>query len=269
MGKYFADVHASHESQLQNLPHGLADTDEILACRAKPQTYENILELADALCWQLRFREAIDALTQAIALEPARMEAYRKRGPKYLDTLQFERALADYTRCEQADGVSVESRYRIGMAQYMLQNYDAATAAFAGSLAIAPQDDDMYIADVYWLVLSQLRAEKADEAQKTLKQHYRPDMYVGHHTAYEKAMRVAAGFAPMEDMLAELDAEPDDLQFAMTAYGLCVLLETHGETEKADALREKLLKRDGFWFCFSYLAAYSDRKYTVKPAAVT
>ena len=64
MGKYFADVHASHESQFQGLPHGLADTDEILACRAKPQTYENILELADALCWQLRFREAIDALTQ-------------------------------------------------------------------------------------------------------------------------------------------------------------------------------------------------------------
>ena len=115
--------------------------------------------------------------------------------------------------------MSVESRYRVGMAQYMLQNYDAATAAFAGSLAIVPQDDDMYIADVYWLVLSQLRAGKADEAQKTLQQHYRPDMYVGHHTAYEKAMRVAAGFASMEDMLSELDAEEDDLQFAMTAYG--------------------------------------------------
>ena len=183
---------------------------------------------------------------------------YRKRGPKYLDTLQFERALADYTRCEQTDGVSVESRYRVGMAQYMLQNYDAATAAFAGSLAIAPQDDDMYIADVYWLVLSQLCAEKADEAQKTLQQHYRPDMYVGHHTAYEKAMRAAAGYASM-DILAELDAEPDDLQYAMTAYGLCVLLQAHDEKEKADALREKLLKRDGFWFCFSYLAAYHDQ----------
>ena len=68
-----------------------------------------------------------------------------------------------------------------------------------------------------------------------------------------KAMRVEAGFAPMEDMLAELDAEEDDLQFAMTAYGLCVLLEAHSETEKADALRQKLLVRDGFWFCFSYL----------------
>ena len=83
------------------------------------------------MCWQLRFREAIDTLTQAVKLEPERMEAYHKRGPKYLDTLQFEQALADYTRCEQADGVSVESRYRVGMAQYMLQNYDAATAAFA------------------------------------------------------------------------------------------------------------------------------------------
>ena len=258
MGKYFADVHASHESQFQNLPHGLADTDEILACRAKPQTYETLLELADALCWQLRFREAIDALTQAAALEPERMEAYRKRGPKYLDTLQFEQALADYTRCEQADGVSVMSRYRVGMAQYMLQNYDAATAAFAGSLAIAPQDDDMYIAALYWLVLSQLRAGKPDEAQKTLQQQYRPDMYVGHHTAYEKAMRVAAGFASMEDMLAELDAEEDDLQFAMTAYGLCVLLEAHGETGKAAALQKKLLARSGFWFCFSFLAAWHD-----------
>lgn len=109
---------------------------------------------------------------------------------------------------------------------------------------------------------------KSLEALRTNKLYYRPDMYVGHHTAYEKAMRVAAGFAPMEDMLAELDAEEDDLQFAMTAYGLCVLLEAHGETEKADALRQKLLKRDGFWFCFSYLAAYSDYKYTVKPATV-
>ena len=173
--------------------------------------------------------------------------------------MQPEQALADYTRCEQADGVSVMSRYRIGMAHYLMRKYDDAIRTFTDSLAIAPQDDDMYIADVYWLVLSQLRAEKADEAQKTLKQHYRPDMYVGHHTAYEKAMRVAAGFAPMEDMLAELDAEEDDLQFAITSYGLCVLLETHGEIEKADALREKLLSRDGFWFCFSYLAAYHDQ----------
>lgn len=146
MGKYFADVHATHESQFLNCPHGLADTDEILACRKKPQTYENLLELADALCWQLRFREAIDVLSRAIALEPERMEAYRRRGPKYLDTLQFEKALDDYRRCEQSDGVSVMSRYRIGMAHYLMGEYAAAISAFSDALAIAPQSDDMYIA---------------------------------------------------------------------------------------------------------------------------
>ena len=258
MGKYFSDIHASCESQFRGLPHGLADTPEIAACRAEPETYEGLLSLAEALCWQLRFREAIDVLTQAILLQPERMEAYRKRGPKYLDTLQFEKALADYIRCEQADGVSVESRYRIGMAHYMMQNYEKAIPAFSGSLAIVPQDDDMYIADVYWLVLSQLRAGKAADAQKTLSQHYRLDMYVGHHTAYEKAMRVAAGFAQADAMIAELEAEPDDLQYAMAAYGICVWLESRGEAENAAALRKKILARDGFWFCFSFLAAYTD-----------
>ena len=181
----------------------------------------------------------------------------------------FEKALDDYRRCEQSDGVSVMSRYRIGMAQYLMGEYAAAISAFSDALAIAPQSDDMYIAALYWLVLSQLRAGKPDEAQKTLQQQYRPGMYVGHHTAYEKAMRAAADCAQTAHILTELGDEPDDLQFAMTAYGLCVLLETHGEIEKADALREKLLARDGFWFCFSYLAAYSDYNYTVKPATVT
>ena len=108
MGKYFADVHASRESQFQALPHGLSDTDEILICRAKPQTYETLLELADALCWQLR-------------------------------------------------------------------------------------------------------AGKADEAQKSLRQHYRPDMYVGHHTAYEKAMRAAdSGSASATSQLPAISPEAAD-----------------------------------------------------------
>ena len=78
------------------------------------------------------------------------------------------------------------SRYRIGMAHYLMGKYGDAICAFSDSLAIAPQDDDMYIADVYWLVLSQLRAGQADEAQKTLQQHYRPDMYVGHPRRMKK-----------------------------------------------------------------------------------
>ena len=154
--------------------------------------------------------------------------------------------------------MSVESRYRIGMAHYMLREYEAAAAAFSDSLALVSRDDDMCVADIYWLVLSLLRAEKNADAHAVLRQHYAPDMYVGHHTAYEKAMRVAAGFAELDEMLSELEAEPEDLQYAMAAYGLMVLLESRGEQARAEALRGKILRRDGFWYCFSYLAAYSE-----------
>ena len=44
----------------------------------------------------------------------------------------------------------------------------------------------------------------------------------------------------------------------MAAYGICVWLESRGEVEKVTALRKKLLARDGFWFCFSILAAFND-----------
>ena len=154
--------------------------------------------------------------------------------------------------------MSVESRYRIGMAHYMLREYEAAAAAFSDSLALVSRDDDMCVADIYWLVLSLLRAGQDADAHAVLRKHYAPDMYVGHHTAYEKAMRVAAGFAELDEMLSELEAEPEDLQYAMAAYGLMVLLESRGEQARAAALRGKILRRDGFWYCFSYLAAYSD-----------
>ena len=44
MGKYFSDIHASCESQFRGLPHGLADTPEIAACRAE---LENCFLISD------------------------------------------------------------------------------------------------------------------------------------------------------------------------------------------------------------------------------
>lgn len=58
------------------------------------------------------------------------------------------------------------------MAHYMPPNHEKAINVFPDSLAIVPQDDDisqMYIADVYWLVLAQLRAGKPAATQETLR----------------------------------------------------------------------------------------------------
>ena len=62
-------------------------------------------------------------------------------------------------------------------------------------------DDEMGIAVLYWHTLSAVRTEKAP----TLLKYYRPDMAVGHHTAYEKAMRVWSGTTPLAAALEMLE----------------------------------------------------------------
>ena len=62
-------------------------------------------------------------------------------------------------------------------------------------------DDEMGIAVLYWHTLSAARTEKAP----MLLKYYRPDMAVGHHTAYEKAMRVWSGTMPLSAALERLE----------------------------------------------------------------
>ena len=64
-------------------------------------------------------------------------------------------------------------------------------------------DDEMGIAVLYWHTLSAARTEKAP----MLLKYYRPDMAVGHHTAYEKAMRVWSGTMPLSAALEMLHFE--------------------------------------------------------------
>ena len=77
-------------------------------------------------------------------------------------------------------------------------------------------DDEMGIAVLYWHTLSAARTEKAP----MLLKYYRPDMAVGHHTAYEKSMQVWSGTTPLAAALEMLEREEDDLEYGITLYGL-------------------------------------------------
>ena len=80
-------------------------------------------------------------------------------------------------------------------------------------------------------------------------------MAVGHHTAYEKAMRVWSGTTSLPTMLQTLESEEDDLEYGITLYGLLL----HPDCAEKDCLSQALLRRDGFWPSFAYLAAWNDR----------
>ena len=90
MEPFFSEFHAAAASQLNGKPCQL---------RQSADSFDGWMALGKSLSHELRYLEAIEAYSQAILLEPNRMDALRQRGGKYLATLQPEKAMADFERC--------------------------------------------------------------------------------------------------------------------------------------------------------------------------
>ena len=66
----FDALHAGIESQILNLPAGIPDSQAIRQAKSLPDSVEKFRALGKALSRQLRYREAIDAYTEGLKLEP-------------------------------------------------------------------------------------------------------------------------------------------------------------------------------------------------------
>ena len=245
----FDELHAGIGSQIMNLPAGIPDSEAVTQAKALPDYVGKFMALGKALSRQLRYREAIDAYTEGLKSEPEILPLLRLRAGRYLTTLQNDLAIADFKKCLSLGADKPDCLYRIGLAQYYAGRHEQAMGTFEDCMPLC--DDEMGIAVLYWHTLSAVRTEKAP----TLLKYYRPDMAVGHHTAYEKAMRVWSGTTPLAAALEMLEREEDDLEYGITLYGLL----WHPDCAEKARLSQMLLRRDGFWPSFAYLAAWRDR----------
>lgn len=253
MGKYFADIHAMPDSQLGGAPCIVADSPEVAALR-RAETFEDLMALAKALVFQLRYREALKIYDRAVALESDNILCYRQRAPRLINTLQPEKAAADLEKCRALGGAEDDISYRLGIARYLAGDYAAAMAEEAICYPLV--DEEMGIAAMYWHTLSAWRAGAEPEL---LNRHYHPGMAVGHHTAYEGAMSLPAGARSEEEILHRLeDPAITDLEYSMLAYGVSAYLDHIGRSGPAAKLRASILPRDGFWISYAYLAAWND-----------
>ncbi len=257
MGEFFADVHAMPDSQIENLPCTLKDSPEVSSLRGE-ESFDGLLRLAGALCYQLRYREAIPVYSAAIALQPDNRLGYRLRAPRYLNTLQPALALADFLVCRDLGGDVVDLSYRMGLCLFLMGKYSWAMEEF--SAAYTHSDEEMQIAEIYWHTLC---AWRAGEEEKLLKK-YRPGMAVGHHFTYERVMALAAGVLSREEFEGFLKTEASDLEYSILAFGYGEYLHKSGDREGAQALQRALLHRDGFWISYAYLAALNDKRRNIR-----
>ena len=245
MEPFFSEFHASAASQLNGKPCRL---------RQSAASFDGWMKLGKSLSHELRYLEAIEAYSQAILLEPNRMDALRQRGGKYLATLQPEKAMADFERCRMLGGEESDLSYRMGLCWFYAGVYGMAIREFSHCWEVC--DDELGIGAIYWSMIASWRSGR----EASLLQNYRDDMNVGHHTAYAFAVRVALGRISLEDALWELDIEREDLEFSMMAYGVAAYCEHIGERETAQVLYREILERESFWISFGFLAAWNDRK---------
>lgn len=248
------DIRASWQSQLLGRTCEIGDSRELVRLREAAKDYEGMIALGDGLSRQLRYREAAEAYSAALDCRPGDIKALRLRAGRYLSTLRCSLAKEDFLLCHERCGLTVDVSYRLGLCCYFEADFEGAAGWF--ELCYPLCGDEMAVAAIYWHTICCLRLGKAPRLIK----HYRAEMNVGHHTAYKAAVSVFAGQAGLEDMLAQLAAETDDMEYAIVLYGICSILLSEGRHEDYALYMDLLIKRDGFWPCYAYLAAWLDQR---------
>jgi tetratricopeptide (TPR) repeat protein len=154
-----------------------------------------ILEICGKYNEQLRYREAIALYNRAAALRPEDPEIRRQRAPRFLNTLQFEKAETDFAFCEAARPGTLDIAYRLGLSCYMAGRRDDAADWFsrAREYAVARNDPEMEAAALYWQTLAV--AGTRGTFGSWLKFDFTRS--IDHHWAYRDAIRLfCAAFGP-------------------------------------------------------------------------
>ncbi len=250
---YFSEIHAAPATQLGRETCTLEDSPEVAALRGA-ESFEDLLKLGSALNYQLRYRDALPVYDRAIALCPEDIRGWRQRAPRLINTLQPEKAIADLEHCRAMGGSEEDLSYRLAIAHYLAGHDEASMAE--SRICLPYCDEEMGIAVIYWHTLA---AWRLGQAPVLLYQSYHPGMKVGHHTAYEGAMALAAGMIGRKQAMQELEALDSDLEYAIYGYGVSCWLRQAGHTEEAEALLDSILRRDSFWIGYAFIAAWRDR----------
>jgi tetratricopeptide (TPR) repeat protein len=256
---FFAAMHASKESQFYDLPHGLEDTPDISSLRAmlesgKGNPYELSIALADRLCFQLRFREAVDCYTQALSIIPDTFIALRKRAPRYLCILEPAKAFADFLACAKKAPNSLELEYRLGISSYINGDYDLAETFFKRCAGFAKTNPEMLVASEYWLALSSIRTDSGDSSWMG----YDFSQPIQVQTGYCEAMKALCGMESPESAIARAVEGANPLDGSIILYGVHCLCQKRGQGGLAEAVLSDLVLWDDFWPSFAYLAAWTE-----------
>lgn len=252
----------------------LREAEETLA--REPESADAAIWVGRRLAYLGRYREAIDTFTRAIARHAEDARPYRHRGHRYITVRMLDSAVADLERAAELvagkpdevepDGLpnarniptsTLQSNiwYHLGLAYYLLGQFDKAADAYREALRVST-NPDMLVATTHWAYMTQRRLGNEAEAAKLLEPITR-EMDIIENDAYHRLLLLYKGELPVDSLITSSGDSADAVQDATIAYGVGNWHLYNGRTEQAMS-RFREVMRSTQWAAFGYIAAEAE-----------
>ena len=221
------------------------------------------MERGLALASQKLMREAVEAYSKAISIDPFKGIYYRHRAHRHLSCWEFQEACADFELASRLIPENWDVWYHLGLSHFLLGEYELAVPAYQRCMEVTKTDGQMIaLCDWYWRTLMRLgRKDDADKLLENINDHMD---YIEPEMGYYNDCLIYKGLRNAEDYIER--SKNYLLDSTIMAYGLSNYYRVTGNTAKADELLQDLLSADDseIWAYFGYLAAVAEGKLTKK-----
>ena len=225
------------------------------ALASEPSSLALVLKLSAAQASMWMQVEAVATCTEALAKHPDNIALLTERGHRLLALRKFAEAKADFVRAAALGSKNPETFYHLGLANLFLGEYAAASSAFCNQgLPLAP-DEDSRINFSNWCYAASRRAglkEKADQAVAWVG----GKAPAGHSEFYYNLVRFYQGAKTEAEIVpasTPVDLE-SELRFTTIAFGVANWYLANGETAKARAYFERIVK-GRVWGTWGYVGS--------------
>ena len=254
----------------------------------KAKTADTYIWVGRRTAYLGNYREAIKIFAEGIEKFPSDTRLLRHRGHRFVTIRCFDDAIKDFQMAQsiikkfgirdeiEPDGLpnarnsptsSLWSNiyYHLGLAYYMKQNYNEATAAFTMSFSYS-KSDDMRVASAHWVYMSAQRyalkekkPEVEKDVQKFIEREIKDNLDIIKNDDYNKLVKLYQGKIKAADLLKEFEAEANTLSSTSLGYGLGNWFLYNGEQKKAEIIFRRITSGNQ-WASFGFIAAEADLK---------
>ncbi len=243
-----------------------------------PLSHDALLWLGRRYGYLMRYREAQAVFTQGLRQFPDSAQLLRHRGHRWITLRRLDDAVHDL----QAAGALVAGTpdalepdgapnalgiprsthqsniwYHLGLAHYLLGDFQAARDAYERCLELSRVNDDMLCATTAWLWATLKRLGRDEEARLLLEPIH-ADMDVIENHAYYDLLRFYRGDLGWSDLAPESGARASEsIVTATTLYGLANWLLLEGRRDEARTLFEDIVRSTN-WAAFGHVAAEAE-----------